>query len=128
MKAKVIEIESQTLSDFCYNHGGIRVDPFWYDEQGETDRFMTQDRRHRDCDTYSYVYISKEYGKRRPIDLICADKDANVATCTDEDGDNCYIMCQNPKEGEIFEFDKKGFFPYANNPEPNRFGQNRNEV
>ena len=40
MKATIIEIESQRLSDFCYYHGGIRVADEWLDAEGKTLRFL----------------------------------------------------------------------------------------
>ena len=89
MKATIIEIESQRLSDFCYYHGGIRVADEW-----------------------------------RPFDFMFGNNESTVATCKDEEGDECFILCKHPKLGQVVEFEKEGFYPYDNNPEPNRWGRN----
>jgi hypothetical protein len=74
------------------------------------------------------VYISKEFGKCHPMNLVALSRTVTVATCKDEEGDNCYILCSNPKVGDVFEFEKNGFWPYDSNPEPNRYGRERDEV
>ena len=50
--------------------------------------------------------------------------ESTVATCKDEEGDECFILCKHPKLGQVVEFEKEGFYPYDNNPEPNRWGRN----
>ena len=128
MKATVFEVESDDLCGFCYDHGGVRVHDSWFDSDGKTNRFLTQDRRHRTTDTQSYVYISKELGDCYPLDLITSGRSMIVATCKDEEGDDCYILCSAAKIGDVFEFDKNGFWPYVSNPKPNRYGRERDEV
>lgn len=125
MKATVIEFEYDNFIDFCYWHGGIRVHDSWYDSEGKTTRFLTADRKHRDVDTYSYVYIAKSLGPCKPWFLVAISSGMNVATCKDEEGDDCYILCEKATIGETIEFDKIGFMPYDKNPELNRFGANR---
>lgn len=124
MKAKVFEVEYESMNDFCYNHGGIRVHDSWYDENKETSRFLTQDRRHSDYDEYSYVYIAKSIGRLQGLEIIITGREATVATCVDEENDKCFIFCKNPRVGDIVEFDKEGFAPYTSNPIPNRWGRN----
>ena len=124
MKATIIEIESQRLSDFCYYHGGIRVADEWLDAEGKTLRFLTQDKKHSSYEYYSYVYISKEIGRSRPFDFMFGNNESTVATCKDEEGDECFILCKHPKLGQVVEFKKEGLYPYDNNPEPNRWGRN----
>ncbi len=124
MKAKVFEIEFESMFDFCYNHGGIRVHDSWYDTNQQTTRFLTQDKKHSDYEEYSYVYIAKSIGPQYPGNLLALCREATVATCVDEDKDMCFIFCRNPKLGDIVEFDKVGFHPYADNPTPNRYGRN----
>lgn len=75
MKATIIEIESQRLSDFCYYHGGIRVADEWLDAEGKTLRFLTQDKKHS-----SYKFTSTKETETRermngyaPETKICAD-------------------------------------------------------
>ena len=112
MKATIIEIESQRLSDFCYYHGGIRVADEWLDAEGKTLRFLTQDKKHSSYEYYSYVYISKEIGRSRPFDFMFGNNESTVATCKDEEGDECFILCKHPKLGQVVEFEKEGFYPY----------------
>ena len=112
------------LSDFCYYHGGIRVADEWLDAEGKTLRFLTQDKKHSSYEYYSYVYISKEIGRSRPFDFMFGNNESTVATCKDEEGDECFILCKHPKLGQVVEFEKEGFYPYDNNPEPNRWGRN----
>ena len=125
MKATIIEFEYDHLADFCYWHGGVRVHDSWYDSEGKTTRFLTSDRRHPDVDTYSYVYISKKIGPSKPMHLVPMATTYNVATCKDEDGDLCYVLCSQNDVTDVIEFDKLGFMPYDRNPELNRFGRNR---
>lgn len=94
MKATIIEIESPLLRDFCYNHGGVRVADEWYDSERKTLRFLTQDRKHPSYEYYSYVYISKEIGRSYPLDFMFGNNESTVATCKDEEGDECFICCK----------------------------------
>lgn len=124
MKATITQIESSDLIDFCYNHGGVRINDAWYDDENKTERFLTQDRRHNSYEYYSYVYISKEIGPMIGMHLVMFGKSYIVATCKDEEGDDCYILCNNShKVGDIIEFNKKGFMPYAKVPDLNPWGR-----
>ena len=123
--ATIIEIEYENLSDFCHGHGGIRIHDSWLDGDGKTTRFLTEDRRHCDEEYYSYVYVSKDVGPSRWAYLVSLGNTHTVATCIDEEGDECYILCESPKLGDKLQFQKLGFSPYCRNPKPNKFGRNR---
>jgi hypothetical protein len=127
MKATIINIESENLRGFCYNHGGIRISDNWFDKNGKTTRFLTSDKKHPSYEYYSYVYICNELGPMNFMNIISGSRSCNVATCKDEDGDNCYIYCKNPKVGDVLEFNKIGFHPYVSNPEPNYYGRERDD-
>ncbi len=131
MKAVITEIEGNHMYDFCYYHGGVRVHPSWYDEKGQTSRFLTQDKRHHSYDTQSYVYIDKSLGKiagGKILFLGTGDRGGNVATCKNEEGKEFYVFLINPKIGDTVEFDVDGFWPYDNDPEPNKWGRLKDDI
>lgn len=126
MKATVIEVESRKLCDFCYNHGAIKMHDSWISDDKSL-RFVTQDRKHRTYEYFSYVYICNELGPMSWINLISDTGLITVATCKDEEGDECFILCDNPQIGDVVNFEKLGFAPYYQNPEPNRWGRDYDE-
>lgn len=122
MKATVIEVESEKLHQFCYNHGGVKVHDSWYKDD-KTTRFVTQDKKHPTSEYFSFVYICTQIGPMSWMDIISTSGKYTAATCKDEEGDECYILCENPKVGDVIEFDKLGFEPYGYNPDTNRYGR-----
>lgn len=134
MKATIIEIESTDPNVFFYNHGGVRIEPSWCDSENKTSRFLTQDKRHCSVNTQSYVYIDKALGRLGYFEILFrlssgyGTQRCNVATCKDDDGNEYYVLCEQPQIGTFVSFDNEGFSPFTTNPKPNRYGRNRDDI